>query len=568
MNIKALLHKSDSKFCFPTSKNTLVLRLQADKEDIFDRVEVIYGSKYTIYLKQQKAIMEVKYVDKLYNYYEVELELEDVRLSYVFCLWKDNKPFYFSEDGITEFYDFKLSYYNSFQMPYIHESDLHKMVPWMENAVFYQIFIDRFRQGNKEKDQSYLNLHWGDIPHPKSFAGGDLDGIIEKLDYIKGLGVNALYLTPVFCAISNHKYDISDYMNIDPHFGTNDTFTKLINEAHKRGMRVVLDAVFNHCSMLLPQFQDVLKYGSSSRYFDWFMIHGDHPNPDKLNYEVFAFCNYMPKFNTNNPEVEEYLLNIATHWIKEYDIDGWRLDVSDEVPHSFWRKFRDAVKNVKTDCVIIGENWHDANAYLMGDQYDSIMNYAFTKACLDYYAFETFDAKAFSNKLNHLLTRNTKQVNGMMLNLLDTHDTDRFFTSVNKNKDKLLSAIAVMTIYPGAPCLYYGTEICLEGGYDPDNRRCFDWDESKWDYDFMTKIKDIFNLKQIEILKKGDIQITSKGNLCYINRFYKKEEISLILNQSKKAVSLVLDGDIQVVNNYKSNQLLTDGFVIIKKERK
>ena len=242
--------------------------------------------------------------------------------------------------------------------------------------------------------------------------------------------------------------------------------------------------------------------------------------------------------------------------------------VSDEVPHSFWRKFRVAVKSIKADCVIIGENWHDANAYLMGDQYDSIMNYAFTKACLDYYAFESFDAKEFSNKLNHLLTRNTSQVNGMMLNLLDTHDTDRFYTSVNKNKDKLISAIAVMTIYPGVPCLYYGTEICLEGGYDPDNRRCFDWDESNWDYDFMTKIRNIFDLKQTDILKKGDIQITYNGDLCYISRFYKNDEICLILNQSKKEVSLILEGDIQVENNYFSNQLLTDGFIIIKKERK
>lgn len=567
MNKKALLHKSDSKFCFPVGEKNLVLRLQTDKDDIFDKIEVIYANKYTVHQGQEKVQMELKYTDNLYNTYEVELELEDVRLSYVFCIWKDNKPHYFSEDGITKDYNFTLSYYNSFQMPYIHKSDLHTVVPWMEDAVFYHIFIDRFYEGDKEKDRSYLNLPWGDIPNPKSFAGGDLEGIIKKLDYINGLGANALYLTPVFCAISNHKYDISDYMNIDPHFGTNETFARFVKEAHKKGMKIVLDAVFNHCSMLIPQFQDVLKNGRDSKCFDWFIIDGDYPDLDSLNYEVFAFCNYMPKFNTNNPEVEEYLLNVATHWIKEYDIDGWRLDVSDEVSHNFWRKFRDAVKSVKPDCVLIGENWHDANSYLKGDQFDSIMNYAFTKACLDYYAFESFDAEGFANKLNHLLTRNTNQVNTMMLNLLDTHDTDRFYTSVNKNKDKLISAIAVMTIYPGTPSMYYGTEIALEGGYDPDNRRCFDWNEENWNHDFMDKIRTIFSLKQREVLQKGDVKIYSKDDLCYINRTLENEELYLILNQSNKTIALELEGEILAENNYSSNKLSSDGFVIIRKER-
>ncbi len=567
MNQKALLHKSDSKFCFPTGEKSLVLRLQTDKDDIFDKVEVIYANKYTIYHGQEKSEMEIKYTDSLYNTYEIELHLEDVRLAYVFCIWMDNTPHYYSEDGITMDYDFKLSYYSSFQMPYIHNSDLHTVVPWMENAVFYQIFIDRFYEADKEKDRSYLNLPWGDIPNSKSFAGGDLKGIIEKLDYINDLGANALYLTPVFCAISNHKYDISDYLNIDPHFGSNKIFAELVKEAHNKGMKIVLDAVFNHCSMLIPQFQDVLKNGRQSKYFDWFIIDGDYPDLDDLNYRVFAFCNYMPKFNTSNPEVEEYLLNVARHWIKEYDIDGWRLDVSDEVSHDFWRKFRDAVKSVKPDCVIIGENWHDANSYLKGDQFDSIMNYAFTKTCLDYYAFENLDTEGFAHKLNHLLTRNTNQVNAMMLNLLDTHDTDRFYTRINKNKDKLISAIAVMTVYPGAPSMYYGTEIALEGGHDPDNRRCFDWDEDKWDNDLMDKIRTIFSLKQKEILQKGDVKIYAKEDLCYINRILDNEELHLILNQSKKTIPLELEGEVLVSNNYSSNKLLDNGFVIIRKER-
>lgn len=566
MNKQALLHIPDSKFCFPLDNNTVVLRLQMDKSEEVEKVEVVYGCKYTIHMEQKTALMEEKYQDSLYKYYEITLKLDDVRLAYVFRIHKDGIGYYFSEDGITETYDFKLAYYNFFQLPYINESDIHPMVDWMENAVFYQIFIDRFHKGKKDKDESYINMDWGEIPNPKSFAGGDIPGITQKLDYMKGLGVNAVYLTPVFKAISNHKYDISDYRNIDEHFGTNEDFATLVKEAHERGMRVVLDAVFNHCSMLLPEFQDVLKHGKNSKYFDWFMIRGDYPDTEKLNYEVFSFCNYMPKFNTSNEEVQEFLLNIATYWIKEYDIDGWRLDVSDEVSHDFWRKFREEVKKVKSDCVLIGENWHDANSYLRGDQYDSIMNYAFTKACLDYYAFETFGAKEFAEKLNHLLLRNTNQVNTMMMNLLDTHDTDRFFTSVHKNKDKLLSAIAVMCMFVGAPCIYYGTEIAMEGGYDPDNRRCFDWNESNWDHELMKKLKEILELKQKIELQKGDIRITYDENFCYLSRTYEGNEILLITNQSGHEVPVIRKGTVLVANGLQGGKLSNDGFVILMSE--
>ncbi len=562
MNKQAILHIPQSKYCYPINQNSVVLRLRMDKNDAPDRVEVVYGCKYTFYLEQKTAEMEAKYRDDLFIYYEIVLTPEDVRLTYVFRIWKEQKYCYFSEDGITSEYNFKLCYYNSFQMPYINKSDIHEVVDWMRGAVFYEIFIDRFYQGKNEKDTAYINLDWGEIPNPKSFTGGDIPGITKKLDYIKGLGVNGIYLTPVFCSISNHKYDISDYTRIDEQFGTNEDFAELVKEAHKRDMKIVLDAVFNHCSMLLPQFQDVISKGIESEYFDWFMIDGDRVDTVNLNYEVFGFSSYMPKFNTSNKAVQEFLLDIAAFWVKEYDIDGWRLDVSDEVSHDFWRKFRTRIKELKPDCVLIGENWHDAYAYLQGDQYDSIMNYAFTKACLDYYAFGVFDAKGFAEKLNHLLMRNNGQVNAMMFNLLDSHDTDRFYTSINKNKDKMLSALAVMNMYIGVPCIYYGTEICLEGGYDPDNRRCFDWEESHWDISYMETLKKLFALKQKPVLQSGDIHITYDDRLCYISRTYQDSEILLIVNQSGEAVELNRNGSVLADNKLSDGWLHTDGFVV------
>ena len=437
----------------------------------------------------------------------------------------------------------------------------------MRGAVFYEIFVERFCRGLEKKDNAYINLKWGEKPTPKSFAGGDIPGITKNLDYIQELGVNALYLTPIFQSDSNHKYDIYDYHVVDERFGTNTDLEKLIKEAHKRGIRVVLDAVFNHCSEQLSQFQDVVKRGKKSPYFDWFIIRGKKPEKEPLNYEVFAFCDYMPKFNTSNPEVQEFLLNIAVSWVRKYDIDGWRLDVSDEVSHDFWRLFRKRVKEVKPECVIIGENWHDANPFLQGDQYDSIMNYSFTKACLDYFARGSLDAEAMAEKLNANLMRNMEQVNVMMLNLLDSHDTHRFFTEVGCDKKKLLAALALEIVFIGTPCIYYGTEICMEGGYDPDSRRCFDWDQEHWDQEVLNKIKVLITLKKEETLQYGNIRIWGENELLYVQRKWKRSSITLCVNETDSAKELAFGDQKRMVcveNGLKLAENLQDGSGCIK----
>ena len=590
MNEQAILHIPESGYCFAGSGSQLVLRLRMDRRDEVDRVEILLECKYRFQEKQSCYLMEKKYEDRLFAYYERTIELSDVRTAYVFRIVQGEDAWYFSEDGLTKEYDFSLGYFNFFQLSYINEADLHREVPWMRQAVFYQIFVDRFCRGIEEKDERYINLPWNGKPLPKSFAGGDIPGITKKLDYIKGLGANTLYLTPVFQSISNHKYDIFDYYTVDEQFGKNEDLKELVEQAHKRGMRIVLDAVFNHCSDRMKQFQDVLQKGKESAYHDWFLIRGDKPDQDAINYEVFSFCSYMPKLNTSHPEVQEFLADIEVHWIKEYDIDGWRLDVSDEVAHDFWRLFRKRVKAAKEDCVIIGENWHDANTFLRGDQYDSIMNYAFTKECLDYYAFGTFEAEQFAWKLNGLLMRNTETVNRMMLNLLDTHDTDRFYTSVGKNKDRLLSALAVTCMFEGAPCIYYGTEIPTEGGYDPDNRRCFDWDESHWDEGFREQLIRLLSLRKYEGIQSGEIRITSEGGLFCLRRFLPEnthsgspcdaaeaaetgcteekatsEEWTLWANQTGKALPVKAEGKVFAQNRYHDGMLETDGYVVVKK---
>ena len=536
MNKYAMQHIVDSSYCFPVSPNEIVLRLRTAKDDIV-RAQVIYESKYVIGMTQKTAEMKKAYVGELFDFYEVKLTLEDTRLAYVFYVNDGEKSYYFSEDGATESYDFTIGFYNFFQYPYINEADIHRCVPWMKTAVFYQIFVDRFYMADEKKDKSYINCKWGDIPNPKTFAGGDLRGIIEKLDYIKGIGCNAIYLTPVFCSISNHKYDISDYYNVDSQFGTNEDLKELVDTAHKKGMKVVLDAVFNHCSDRMMQFCDVMEKGTESKFFDWFVIKGDTVDQKKMNYETFAACEYMPKLNTSNKEVQEFLLNIGTHYITEYDIDGWRLDVSDEISHHFWRVFRERIKDVKPDAVIIGENWHDANNYLRGDQYDSIMNYAFTKACLDYFAFGTKNAKEMAWKLNEILMRNTDAVNDMMLNLLDSHDTHRFFKEVGKDRFKMKAALALLFLFKGAPCMFYGTEILTEGGYDPDCRRCMDWEKTTMDgeyRDVFELIKILSDIRKDKAYAEGKISIYEKSNVFILTNTGMNNEIKLYINNTSK----------------------------------
>ena len=555
MNEYALYHKTESNYCYPTSKNEITIRLRTSNKDNISKIYLVYGCKYDFYSIQHQKEMELRYVDKLYNYYEVHLKLKDVRLTYVFKILSDYKTFYFSEDGLSTTYDFKFNFYNCFQYAYIHSSDIHKEVDFMKDAIFYEIFIDRFAIGNKKKDMSYINMKWNELPTPKSFAGGDLQGIIDNLSYLKTLGINGIYLTPIFKSISNHKYDIEDYYKIDEQFGDEETLMKLVKTAHNKGIKIILDAVFNHISENSPLFQDVLTNGKKSKYYNWFIFKNNE-------YECFSICKYMPKLNTDNKEVQDYLINVGKYYIEKYDIDGWRLDVSDEVSHSFWKRFRNELKSLGKEIILIGENWHDANKFLQGDEFDSIMNYAFTKALLDYLAFNKFSSKDMSDKLNELLTRNTEQVNKMMLNLIDTHDTLRFFTEVNKDLDKYLIALALLFFYEGVPCIYYGDESLMEGGYDPDSRRGFTKDIKNKAFKLITKLTELrkeqeFINSKLYIKYEKDTLILERISKNYIYRL----NVNIGLNYKYEVENNLL------FNNYNKGVLKTNGFVIERIKR-
>ena len=539
MNIHALNHIQFSNYAYAYNHNTLHIRLRTAKGDM-KKVDICYGCKFD--WKAKKAPMVRAYCDEYFDYYEYELSCEDSRVGYYFELTDTKGAFkIFTEVGLIDEFDDSQAYCTFFQCPYINSSDIHVKPNWVDDAVFYQIFVDRFNKGQCDNVRDDL-VPWDAEPTPTNYFGGNLQGIIDKLDYLEDLGINAIYLTPIFESISNHKYDISDYMKIDKYFGDKETMCQLVKQAHNRGIRIILDAVFNHCSMDISFFQDVLKLGKKSKYKDWFVIHNYPVSVKKANYETFGFCNYMPKLNTENEGVKEFLFSVVRYWSQETGIDGWRLDVADEVNRGFWRDFRKVVKEIDENMIVIGESWHIALDWLKGDMFDGVMNYPVTKLMLDYFTRKCIDSEMMAYKLSNHIVQYSQTVNECMLNLLDSHDTERFLTSTKGNIDQLLAATTFLYGYRGMPCVYYGTEIGMDGAYDPGCRKGFDWNRDNWNkkvYDFYKKI---INIRKSEIaLKKGTVEFDYNKEVFVMKRQYKREVIYVIANASDEAVTVDLN---------------------------
>lgn len=476
-----------------------------------------------------RAALQLRFTDSDYDYYYVSVPQTDTRFAYIFELYcADGKTLWLSEEGLTEDYDHSLSYFNFFQYASQFPCDLMRVQPWARTAVGYQIFPERFAMGVAEKGKSYINRSWGEKPTPKSFFGGDLPGIRQKLPYLENLGVSFLYLTPVFCSPSNHKYDITDYENVDPALGGNEALKALVADAHERGMRVMLDGVFNHLSSQHPFFRDAVEKGSASPYYDWFFFDADG------GYRTFGSVSYMPKLNTGSPEVIRYFSDVAVRWMRDYGVDAWRLDVADEISRRFLRHFREAVTAERPDAIIIGEDWHRAAQSLNGDEYDGVMNYGLAKALLDLLAFETIDAAQFRDRLIRLYHARSVAASENMLNLLDSHDTDRFLTRVKGDARRFRAAAAMLFFYPGIPCVYYGDEIGLEGGYDPDSRRCFDWDESHWDAETRGLIEKLSRLKRQPALSRGRFGLMEENGVLTFTRSDEAQALRLRVNPTDK----------------------------------
>ncbi len=563
MNKYAIFHKPESNYAYAAAADTLSVVLRVAQNDVFDSVEILYNNKYDFTETRKTLPMQKCAFDGSFSYYRADLTLPDARFAYIFRLVQNGKVFYYSEEGLSEEYRFDLAYYTFFQFPFINSADLPKNADWIQNAVFYQIFIDRFARGDFEKESSYINTEWNGSIDRYSFAGGDLEGISNKLPYLKSLGFNALYLTPVFLSDSNHKYNVKNYLKVDPQFGDNDKLLRLLSAAHKEDIKAIVDCVFNHCDRNHEFFKDAEEKGKNSKYHNWFLIDGDFPSAEKGNYACFAHCRYMPKWNTNNPEVRRYLIDIALEYLR-MGFDGLRLDVADEISHEMWRQLRREIKAEYPDALILGEIWHESEQWLKGDQLDGVMNYKLQKILVDYFGQFSIKAQAAANRMNALLMANTERANANFLNFLDSHDTPRFFRFTGGNKEKLLCALCAIVMFPGMPCVFYGTEIPLDGAGDPDCRRTFDWSFGGQTESYARNFKAVIGLKNLCAFKGARAEITSCNGILKITRKTAGGSVSAYFNTGGRTKKIDIDGKVLFSLNYRNGKILNDGTVVVK----
>ncbi|MBN2796555.1 MAG: alpha-glycosidase [Clostridia bacterium] len=573
---ESLLHIPKSNMSYGYDAETLHIRLRTKKDDV-DSVILRIGDPYiwshggadggnlsasnaSGWSGGENVSMVKEATTAYYDYWSTFYKPKKKRSRYAFILSDPDESILFGERKIVildKKNDYALNEMSNFYcFPYLNEGDVHKIPKWVKDVVWYQIFPDRFANGDSSINPKNV-MPWMTRPNNDNFMGGDLQGIMDHLDYLKDLGITGIYLCPIFEANTNHRYDTIDYMKIDPSLGDEETFERFVNEAHERGIKIMLDAVFNHMGHLSPMWQDVVKHNENSIYKDWFHIHRfpvyDKPfhllNGNHLNYETFGRSKAMPKVNTENPEVIEYFLKVGQYWIERFNVDAWRIDVANEVDHQFWRLFRKAVHQVNPEVFLLGEIWHDAQPWLQGDQFDVAMNYPLTEAILQYFCTEEITKNEFTSRVDQVKISYSLQVTENNFNLLDSHDTSRILSIANNNQSKVALAYLFMMSQSGSPCIYYGSEIPMPGekGHNcEDHRSCMTFNHLE--APFYLFMKHLIHLRN----EKPDFKTTTMEWFHLHDQLlsYRKNKTTFILNPTNKThiVSNLNYGNILMLN--------------------
>jgi cyclomaltodextrinase / maltogenic alpha-amylase / neopullulanase len=494
MNFEAIEHHAFDNYCYPLNKDELEINIRTGRD--IKKIFLVWGDPFAggilggnwEWKGTRVEITKVRELQK-FLWWTIVVKPEFKRCRYYFELHSADGIFYCCEDGFYTESEFKALPFNlsCFTFPWMNEADICTPPDWPGTTVWYQIFPSRFSRGTgcKGAFAGRLIKTWAGpeqkVKNEEEY-GGNLQGITGRLDYLAGLGITGIYLNPVNLSSTQHKYDTTDYLEIDPSFGTKQDMKRLVSEAHKRHMRIMLDGVFNHSGWDFFAWQDVLKNRKKSKYAGWYMITDfDFPavpgdNSAKGKYYAFAFADSMPKLNTNNPEVTDYLLKVCETWVKEYDIDALRLDVANEISHAFCRKLQERMRALKSDFYIVGEIWHNSLPWLRGNEFDAVMNYSLQNTISNFALTDTLSAKQFEQNINRCLTMYFRQTEEVLLNQMDSHDTIRLATK-SVIREKALQQLVFLFAMPGSVCIYYGTEVLLAGGHDPDCRRCMPWKE-------------------------------------------------------------------------------------------
>lgn len=620
---EALFHDGTSQFCkYDEENGTYTFVLRTASGEVNEAFLCIDNTEIEMHCGRHEGS---------FDYFSVSIALLEKVVKYHFKVINAHNCIFYDMSGACDYcsdeWEFELT--PGFQTP-----------DWAKGAVMYQIMVDRFCNGDKSNDvvnDEYVYIgrgvtamsDWNEPPAAdgtRQFYGGDLQGVIDKLEYLSKLGVEVIYLNPIFVSPSNHKYDIQDYDYVDPHFGkiindkgrtvahyesnnfnaekyksrttdlenleaSNQLFIHFVEEAHKRGIRVIIDGVFNHCGSFNKWMDRERFYRGNSDYepgayeckdspYNSYFKFGNENWPDNGSYEGWWGFDTLPKLNYEESEkLCNYILDIGKKWVSPpYNVDGWRLDVaadlghSEEFNHEFWRRFRKVVKEANPEAIILAEHYGDAHAWLLGDQWDTIMNYdAFMDPVtwfltgVDKHSDNANpgmigNAEVFNNTMKYQMSRFQNQSLLVAMNELSNHDHSRFMTRTNKmvgrvgtvgtkaaseniNEAIFKQGVVMQMTLPGAPTLYYGDEAGVCGWTDPDNRRTYPWGNEN--FELMEFYREAISIhKQNRVLKTGSYTpLTCADNLLCYGRFDDKDAVAIVINTSGKDMEI----DIPVI---------------------
>lgn len=576
----AVLHIPLSEYAFPESEHTLIIRIRTKKNDL-SSCTLYYADRVCrkTPIEFYNLPMKICGTDEYFDYYEARIETVYNRICYYFKLVKNTEWTLYYADRFTkqlgdtyiqgQIVDGRSEYY---QYPFILREEIPDIPEWFKNAVVYNIFPDSFANGKQLLQERAMEkkLETGQLC--KSRLGGTLKGIMENLDYIQEMGFTCLYLNPIFSAGEYHKYDVLDYYHIDPCLGTEEDFENLVNALHHRGMKIIIDGVFNHCSWEFFAFEDVIKKGKNSRYCKWFYnlefpVEKPQNENDTPGYTCFAYERKMPKLNTADREVQMYFADVGAYWITKFHVDGWRLDVANEINRDFWRKFRTSVKKANPEAVLIGEVWENAHTWLKGDMFDSTMNYEFRRICKEYLLENDSNALSAVYQFEKMRLRYpTNFVNGQ-LNLIDSHDVPRFLSLCDGNREKWRLACILLILMPGVPSLFYGDEQRIQGITEQEYRRGMKW-EAENDCSFIKKLIQIRKDYIDSATTYCPVWSLINDGIFAFRRINSKKEITVLLNSGdEKNLFPINSHNILMADQFENGLLKQNGYCIYQSKK-
>ena len=563
-------HEQRGKYAYILKDGRARIMLETGRGDC-NSVSICYYDKYGLNnipgFKLNKVKMEYYGSGRFNDYYVVEVMPERRRLHYYFELhFKGGEVMNYDASGLNSIDKDIINEFSLFAIPYMNLEDAIDVPSWANDAIVYQIFPDSFYNPDG------MNLAGLKDENGRRFLGGSLKGIKGKLPYLKDLGINTIYLTPIFKANTPHRYDTIDYMEIDERLGSKADFKALVDEIHKNKMRIILDGVFNHTSSSFFAFSDIVKNQKKSKYLDWYYIEGfpvinKKERAKSLNYDTFSFGYDMPKLRVSNNEVKEYIFSVLKYWTVEFNIDGWRLDVANEISLAFWREFRVFMKSLNKDILLIGESWNDSSIYLNGDTFDTVMNYLFRD-----YIFSLFKSTdALDIRINRFIALYTeltiKYPNPSFMalfNLISSHDVSRLYDEL-KDIRIIKAIVAMLFTMSGVPYIYYGDEVALKNDPIYYNRGAIDF--NSLNLDMLGYYRRLIEIRRDNsALRNGRISFNNKneGVLEY-KKINNDNEIIVIINLSSVAYTPYIKDEI-LYKSSKDNTLNQYDLMIVRKK--